>query len=159
MIKFLKGLLNRNSKVEAINWTEIQNLLNQNNFLNQSITENFFENLSKKFVCNLTPDNPNYNIFFNEFRSSNHILIEHFSKLLESGLSAETLDAFHEKFKDSITKKYVLPGTHKILVLYWVHIFKKLNSEVEESGNNDVKQRFGLYFKNINETATQMLIA
>jgi len=143
-------------KIKKKSISEIDDLLNQNTFLNIEIQPDFFSLLLKLHTKDINdPKNPlhiNFNISISQLVDNQ---IPLFENILAANFSSEALDGFMTFFEKNIKAKVIIPVANMYFISYWFQILKKLNDEVITSSslNSEIIKRFKSFYNKFENIA------
>lgn len=134
---------------------ELEDFLKQNHLLKMKISNDFFDVLKQYIIGHLDgkEDEANLIRFKAEFNPQLEDLKKFLHDTLVSNLSNESLEAFYEKHREMLTRKYEFPGTKIMLCSYWFQIIRSIERETRESGDETLIQRFNPYFLKLKESS------
>ncbi len=142
-------------KIKKKSIYKIDDLLNQNTFLNLEIQPDFFSALlelhTKDINDHRNPLHINFNLIINQLVDAQ---IPLFENILAANFSSEALDGFITYFEQNIKIKVVIPAANMYFISYWFQVLKKLNDEVVMSSlNDDLIKRFKSFYNKFENLA------
>jgi len=142
-------------KIKKKSISDIDDLLNQNTFLNIEIQHDFFSALLKLHTKDINDPRNSLHINFNN--NINQLVdnqIPLFENILAANLSSESIDGFMTYFEKNIKTKVKIPVAGMYFISYWFPILKKLNDEVIDSSlNDDIIKRFKSFYNKFENLA------